>query len=93
MTMFGLTKREQRWKAEHQAAEVLADLAKTVVQARAQVAMAEAQTDADELAKLRADNDKLRVAASQASLCLRTLLPEDADAQMTVRMLGEALKA
>lgn len=91
--MFGLTKREQRWKAEQQAAEVLADLAKTVVQARAQVAMAEAQTDADELAKLRVDNDRLRAAASQASFCLRTLLPEDAGAQMTVRMLGKALEA
>ena len=72
---------------------MLADLAKTVVQARAQVAVAEAQTDADELAKLRAENDKLRAAASLASFCLRTLLPEDADAQMTVRMLGDALKA
>ena len=54
--MFGLTKREQRWKAEQQAAEVLAELAKTVVQARAKVAVAEAQTSADELARLRAEN-------------------------------------
>lgn len=35
---------------------------------------------------------RLRAAASQASFCLRTLLPEDADAQMTVRMLDDALK-
>ena len=51
--MFGLTKREQRWKAEQQAAEVLAGLVATTVQAAAQIRVAEAQTDADELARLR----------------------------------------
>lgn len=35
---------------------------------------------------------RLRAAVSQASFCLRTLLPDDADAQMTVRMLDDALK-
>lgn len=53
--MFGLTRREQRWKAEQQAAEVLAALAGTALQAAAQVRAAEAQTDADELARLRAE--------------------------------------
>jgi hypothetical protein len=33
----------------------------------------------------------LEIAASQASFCLRTLLPNDPDAQMTVRMLHAAL--
>ena len=51
--MFGLTKREQRWKAEQHAAEVLAGLAGAALQAAAQVRVAEAQTDAAELARLR----------------------------------------
>ena len=58
--MFGLTKREQRWKAEQQAAEVLAGLVNTAVQAVAQVRVAEAQADADELKRLRAENAELR---------------------------------
>ena len=33
----------------------------------------------------------LAQAAGQASFCLRTLVPEDPDAQMTVRMLNAAL--
>ena len=41
--MFGLTKREQRWKAEHQAAELVAGLASAVVRATADVRIAEAQ--------------------------------------------------
>ena len=53
--MFGLTKREQRWKADQQAAEVLAGFVGTLVQAAAQVSVAEAQTDAAELARLRAE--------------------------------------
>jgi predicted lipoprotein len=32
--MFGLTKREQYWKASQKAAETMVDLAKTVMQAR-----------------------------------------------------------
>ncbi len=35
--------------------------------------------------------EKLRAAATQASFCLRELLPNDSDAQMTVRMLRQAL--
>jgi hypothetical protein len=52
--MFGLTKREQRWKAEQQAAELMAGLACVAVRAAAEVKVAEAQTDASELARLRA---------------------------------------
>jgi hypothetical protein len=52
--MFGLTRREQRWKAEQKAAEALVPFAVAAVQAAAQVRAAEAQTDAAELARLRA---------------------------------------
>jgi hypothetical protein len=58
--MFGLTKREQRWKAEQQAAEVLAALAGTALRAAADVRVAEAKTDAEELSRLRAENGELR---------------------------------
>lgn len=36
--------------------------------------------------------ERLRAAASQASFCLRTLLPDDPDAVMTVTMLRAALE-
>jgi cell division protein FtsB len=58
--MFGLTKREQRWKAEQQAGEVLASLIGTVVKATAEVRVAEANADASELERLRAENGELR---------------------------------
>lgn len=58
--MFGLTKREQRWKAEQQAAEILAGLAGTALRAVADVRIAEARTDADELVRLRTENAALR---------------------------------
>lgn len=62
--MFGLTKREQRWKAEQQAAEVLAVLAGTVVRAAADVRVAEAKIAAVELelelARLRTETANLR---------------------------------
>ena len=51
--MFGLTRREQRWKAEQKAAE-------TVLGFAAAVAQASASVDADELKRLRADNERLR---------------------------------
>lgn len=59
--MFGLTKREQRWKAEQRAAEVMVELAQTTVRAAADVRIAEAQTDA-ELELLRRENAELRAA-------------------------------
>ena len=58
--MFGLTRREQRWKAEQKAAEILVALVSTVVTATAQIRTAEAATDAAEVARLRAENDELR---------------------------------
>jgi hypothetical protein len=57
--MFGLTRREQRWKAEQQVAEVLAPLVATAIKAAADIQVAEAQTDADELARLREDYNEL----------------------------------
>lgn len=59
--MFGLTRREQRWKAEQQAAELLVGLATAAINARVQIAIAEAQSDRDkELAELRAEVAALR---------------------------------
>lgn len=58
--MFGLTKREQRWKAEQQAAELLAGLAQTAVRAAADIRIAEANC---ELERLRKENAELRAAA------------------------------
>lgn len=63
--MFGLTRREQRWKAEQQAAEVLVAMVGTMVRAAADIRVAEAQADADELARLRADNAALRQSAAE----------------------------
>lgn len=58
--MFGLTKREQRWKAEQQAAELMVGRAATTVRAAADVRAAEAMADAAELQRLRAENAELR---------------------------------
>ena len=58
--MFGLTKREQRGKAEQQAAELLVGLAQTTVRAVADVRAAEAMADVSELQRLRAENAELR---------------------------------
>jgi hypothetical protein len=60
--MFGLTKREQRWKAEQRAAEVLAALAGTAMKAAAEVRVAEAQADAAELARLRTEAASFQMA-------------------------------
>lgn len=57
--MFGLTKREQRWKAEQQAVEVLAALAGTALRAEADIRVAEANTDAAELDRLRTAYNEL----------------------------------
>lgn len=57
--MFGLTKREQRWKADQAAAQTLVDLVAVVIQSEASVRVAEAKTDADELARLRGMYEEL----------------------------------
>ena len=51
--MFGLTKREQRWRAEQQAAEVLAGLAAVAIRGVTDARVAEAKVDAEELARLK----------------------------------------
>lgn len=56
--MFGLTKREQRWKAEQLAAETLAGVVKAALHAKVQVAASEVQVA--ELEVLRAENARLR---------------------------------
>ena len=57
--MFGLTRREQRWKAEQKAAEALLPVLAATVQAVAQVRVAEANTDARELERLRAEVEQM----------------------------------
>ena len=63
--MFGLTKREQRWKAEQQAAEVLAGLAAVAIRVATDARVAEAQVDAAELERLRAARDDFHQAYRQ----------------------------
>jgi hypothetical protein len=64
--MFGLTRREQRWKADQQAAELLVSLASVAIKARAEIDVAEANAkavaDAKELEELRAANLQLQAA-------------------------------
>jgi hypothetical protein len=48
--MFGLTKREQRWKAEQKASELMVSLATAVVEAVARVRIAEAEAECARLA-------------------------------------------
>jgi hypothetical protein len=55
--MFGLTKREQRWKAEQQAAELIVGLAQAAVRAAADVRIAELNAEAE---RLRKENAEIR---------------------------------
>lgn len=55
--MFGLTKREQRWKAEQEAAEVVLGFLGEVVRANAAVTVAETEK---ELERLRQENAWLK---------------------------------
>ena len=58
--MFGLTRREQRWKADQAAAEVLAGLAGIAIRATAEVRIAEAKTDAEMLRSQAAEIARLQ---------------------------------
>lgn len=62
--MFGLTKREQRWKADQEAATLIVALVSTVIKARAEMDVAEsnakAAADSLELEQLRAENLRLQ---------------------------------
>lgn len=57
--MFGLTKREQRWKAEQQAAELLAMIGVAAIKATAEIEVARANAD-DEVKRLREEVAALR---------------------------------
>ena len=69
--MFGLTRREQRWKAEQKAAEALIPLISATVRAAAEIrvaeATAEATADAAELERLRAEIARLTAALKRAN--------------------------
>ena len=56
--MFGLTKREQRWKADQQVAELLVSVGIAAIQAKKEIAIAEMQ--ANNNAELRAEIASLR---------------------------------
>jgi NTP pyrophosphatase (non-canonical NTP hydrolase) len=75
--MFGLTKREQRWKADQQAAELLLGFVGTTVKAAAAVRVAEAEADAAELKRLREENAgllrDLRMSANVIGIQLQTI--------------------
>lgn len=58
--MFGLTRREQRWKAEQKAAETLIPLIAATVQAAADIRVSESNTDAAELERLRSEVKRLQ---------------------------------
>lgn len=66
--MFGLTRREQRWKAEQKAAELLVNFATNVVQARAQADIAKATIDRQELERLRSEVNRLTAIVDARSL-------------------------
>jgi hypothetical protein len=57
--MFGLTKREQRWKAEQQAAELFLGSASTILKYASDVQVAKSRIEADELHRVRALYDEL----------------------------------
>jgi hypothetical protein len=65
--MFGLTRREQRWKAEQKAAEALIPLIAATVKAAAEIRVAEANTDSEELERLRAEVVRLTAALKRAN--------------------------
>ena len=87
--MFGLTNREQRWKAEQQAAEVLAGLVAVAIRGVTDARVAEAQTDAAELARLRTENAELRRLLAR----YRDETPLGHQPHMIAHQADEALKA
>ncbi len=63
--MFGLSKREQRWRAEKEAGMVLAALCSEAIRANAEIRIAEAEA---ETARLRAGMARLQSAAASIGL-------------------------
>jgi hypothetical protein len=66
--MFGLTYREQRWKAEQKLAELLAPLVRLAIENGAAIRIAESQADANELAALREENARLKLQTKQQEI-------------------------
>ena len=62
-----MTRREQRWKAEQKAAEALIPLIAATVKAAAEIRVAEANTDSEELERLRAEVVRLTAALKRAN--------------------------
>ena len=81
--MFGLTQREQRWKAEQQAAEVLAGLAAVAIRGVTDARIAEARVDSDELAQLREKYSELLCAVGNK-------YPEETRHQTALRYIQQA---
>lgn len=85
--MFGLTRREQRWKAEQAVVETLMPLLVTIAEATAQARVAEAQAGADEVPKLRAEVAELR----QLLARYRDEVPLGHQPHMTAHLADDAL--
>ena len=81
--MFGLTRREQRWKAEQQAAEVLAGLAAVAIRGITDARVAEANADADKLAELREKYNELLYAVGNKH-------PDETRHQTALRYIQQA---
>ena len=61
--MFGLTRREQYWKAQERAAEIAAGLAAVAIKSAADTEIARAKVNAKELESLRAEVAVYRASA------------------------------
>lgn len=86
--MFGLTRREQFWKAEQQVAEALAPVLVAAVHANAQIRVAEASIDANELTRLRAEVAELRAMLTR----YRTEVPLGHQPHMLAHKVDELLQ-
>ena len=62
--MFGLTKREQRWKAEQRVAETLAPVITAAIRAAEAISVEEARADANALDDLRRKYSELLYAVA-----------------------------
>ena len=85
--MFGLTRREQRWKAEQKIAEVMMPMLGEMALVVAHVRAAEANTDAAELERLRVEITRNKERISE----LEELLNKAADSNMEMAIKYEAI--
>ena len=92
--MFGLTRREQRWKAEQKAAETLVQFATAIVRARADVEVAVAARERDaEVAHLRAELAELKARLPQLLPAHRQDEPKvDQEARTTAQETNGAIE-